>query len=198
VLKQLATLAFRLWDLTEDAAENKAEIKELRQQLDALALEVRDLAREIRRVVEYDAHERQNWHCGWRTRCSVSRPARLPASTRRCRPSERRSGPSGLRAESWAWTRGNSWLIRVLVDRGIPGVTRTTLRGWPCAWKMDCSASKTACPPPVRRTCHLAATRSRRVRQGAATREAAHALRAGDRPRNDVVCGKSESAASDD
>jgi hypothetical protein len=59
--KQFATLALRLWSLTEDTTRNKAEIKELRQQLDALALEVRDLAYELRHVAEHEAHEWEKW-----------------------------------------------------------------------------------------------------------------------------------------
>ena len=59
--RQLLTLASRVWNLTEDTVQNKAEIKELRQQLDALAMEVRDLAHELGRVAEHEAHERERW-----------------------------------------------------------------------------------------------------------------------------------------
>ena len=57
--KQVLTLAIRVWHLTEDTAQNKAEIKELRQQLDALTDEVRALAYGLRRVAEHEADERE-------------------------------------------------------------------------------------------------------------------------------------------
>jgi hypothetical protein len=50
--RDLFNFAGRLWSLLEDTRQNKAEIKEMRQELRALAFEVRRLA-------ENDAHERE-------------------------------------------------------------------------------------------------------------------------------------------
>jgi len=59
MLKQILTLALRLWHLTEDTARNKTEIKEVRQQLNALTDAVQALAYELRRVAEHEQHERE-------------------------------------------------------------------------------------------------------------------------------------------
>ena len=50
--RDLFNFAGRLWGLLEDIQQNKAEIKEMRQELRALAFEVRRLA-------ENDAHGRE-------------------------------------------------------------------------------------------------------------------------------------------
>ena len=50
--RDIFSFAERLWTLLEDTRQNKSEIKEMRQELRALAYEVRRLA-------EHDAHERE-------------------------------------------------------------------------------------------------------------------------------------------
>jgi hypothetical protein len=57
--KHLLTLTARFWRLAEDNERNETAIKELRQDLDGLADQVKCLAFELRRTQENDAHERE-------------------------------------------------------------------------------------------------------------------------------------------
>jgi archaellum component FlaC len=59
MLKQLYEMARTLFGLTQDTQKNKAQIEELQRELKMLSETVRQLAFEIRRVHENDAHERE-------------------------------------------------------------------------------------------------------------------------------------------
>lgn len=59
MLERLYRLANRLLLLTRDTHENKTNLKKLEERLDKLSGVVRDLAYEVRRVRETDAHERE-------------------------------------------------------------------------------------------------------------------------------------------
>ena len=59
--KALFHLFAQLLTLARDTDRNKTEIEELREELDNLTLVVQDLAQELRRVAEHEAHEREKW-----------------------------------------------------------------------------------------------------------------------------------------
>ncbi len=59
--KAFFNLLARLLTLARDTDRNKTEIERLREELDNLTLVVHDLAHEIRRVAEHEAHEREKW-----------------------------------------------------------------------------------------------------------------------------------------
>lgn len=59
MLKQLYELAKQLLSLARDTQENKAQIRELQDQVEELTAAVQWIAYELRRVDENNAHERE-------------------------------------------------------------------------------------------------------------------------------------------
>ncbi len=59
MLKQLYELASKLFSLTRDTQDNRAQIKVLQRDLETLTTVVRQLTFELRRVDENQTHERE-------------------------------------------------------------------------------------------------------------------------------------------
>ena len=59
--KAFFNLFAQLLTLARDTDRNKTEIEKLREELDHLTLVVHELAHEIRRLAEHEAHEREKW-----------------------------------------------------------------------------------------------------------------------------------------
>jgi uncharacterized protein YoxC len=59
--KQFLELFHQVLTLTEDARQNRAEIKELRKQVDELTATVQRLVYEIHRIGERETHEREKF-----------------------------------------------------------------------------------------------------------------------------------------